>query len=111
MVESAAYNPNRRAEWMFLGNEACVEARHQHGEVEEDEPCIPYHLYGYFFLREMKLKEHGVPRMQANHLPELSIPGFQHLFGDLSQTEVIAKFTQSGMIPPVANIPMRITNK
>ena len=25
MVESAAYNPNRRAEWMFLGNEAHVE--------------------------------------------------------------------------------------
>ena len=25
MVESAAYNPNRRAEWIFLGNEAHVE--------------------------------------------------------------------------------------
>ena len=63
MVESAAYNPNRRAEWMFPGHEARVEARHQHGEVEEDEPCIPYHPYGYFFLREMKLEEYGVPHM------------------------------------------------
>jgi len=27
MVESAAYSPNRRAEWMFLGDEAYVEAR------------------------------------------------------------------------------------
>jgi len=25
MVESTAYNPNRRAEWIFLGNEAHVE--------------------------------------------------------------------------------------
>jgi len=111
MVESAAYNPNRRAEWMFPGHEACVEARHQHGEVEEDKPCIPYHPYGYFFLREMKLEEHRVPCMRANHLPELSIPGFWHLFGGLSQTEVIAKFTRSGMIPPVADMPMRTTNK
>jgi len=111
MVESAAYNPNRRAEWMFSGNEARVETRRQHSEVEEDEPCIPYHPYGYFFLREMKLEEHGVPHIRANHLPELSIPGFWHLFGGLSRTEVIAKFTRSGMIPPVANMLMRITNK
>jgi len=26
MVESAVYNPNRREEWIFPGNEACVEA-------------------------------------------------------------------------------------
>ena len=26
MVESATYNPNRRAEWMFPGHEARVEA-------------------------------------------------------------------------------------
>jgi len=31
--------------------------------------------------------------------------------GGLSQTEVIAKFMQSGMIPPVADMLMRTTNK
>jgi len=63
MVESTAYNPNRRAEWMFPGDEARVEAQCQHGEVKEDELCIPYHPYGYFFLHKMKLEEHGVPHI------------------------------------------------
>jgi len=80
-------------------------------KVKEDNLCILYYLYKYFFLCKIKLEKHRVLYMQANHLPELSFPAFQYLFGGLSQAEVIAKFTQSEMILLVANIQIRIINK
>ncbi|KAJ3567638.1 hypothetical protein NP233_g6238 [Leucocoprinus birnbaumii] len=88
IIETAAYNPNRRAEWVYEDEES---------GADEPVPLLPYHPYGYYFLRRIRLEEKGIPRLLAGG-NGLSSPSYKYFFDGNVLSEIIRKFSRSGVV-------------